>query len=230
MTATTPLLEIRDLRKSFASPDQGRVDVIAVPAFVLDASTQVAIRGESGTGKTTFLHLIAGIITPDSGSVRVSGNELVGMAEGRRDAWRARTLGYVHQSFNLLQGLSALENVRVAMSLGRGDDAAVASQLLERVGLGARMNYRPSQLSAGQQQRVAVARALANRPALVLADEPTAALDVRHRDEIIALLRDTCRESGAALLLVSHDEAVLRGFETVVDFRDINAVDGAVPT
>lgn len=218
------LLLVEDLKKSFQTPEGGRVPVLSVPRLVVDPGTRVAIRGESGSGKTTFLHLIAGILTPDSGSIRVSGEQLVGMSEARRDAWRARTLGYVHQSFNLLQGLSALENVRVALSLGGKDNPARAKELLERVGLGHRLHYRPSQLSAGQQQRVAVARALANRPALVLADEPTAALDVRHRDEIIALLKDTCRESGAALLLVSHDPAMLGAFESVLDFRVLNTV------
>src|SRR5690606_31877740 len=129
--------------------------------------------GTSGSGKTTFLNLIAGILRADSGRVLVDGEEMTGRSESARDALRARTLGYVFQTFNLLQGYTAVENVLLGMLFGKGADRAYAEHLLERVGLADRMAYRPSQLSVGQQQRVAVARALANRPKLVLADEPT---------------------------------------------------------
>ena len=218
-----PLLEVSSLEKSFASPGGGRKRIVAVDAFALEAGEQVALRGESGSGKTTFLHLIAGILTPDRGSVRISGAEMTRLPEGARDRLRASTVGYIFQAFNLLQGYTCLENLLLAMAFGPGRDRDRAAALLERVGLGERMHHLPRQLSTGQQQRVAVARALANRPALVLADEPTGNLDSRNAGEALALIRETCRESGAALLLVSHDPAVLGRFEVTRDFAALNA-------
>src|SRR5690606_33803378 len=135
---------------------------------------------------------------------------------------RARKIGYIFQTFNLLQGLSVLENVLLGMAFGAGVDRSRARALLARVGLGDRLNHRPGQLSTGQQQRVAVARALANQPRLVLADEPTGSLDPANAREALALIRDVCREQAAALLLVSHDEQTLAGFETVIDIRELN--------
>jgi putative ABC transport system ATP-binding protein len=144
------------------------------------------------------------------------------LSEAGRDRLRAQSIGYVFQTFNLLQGYTALENVLLGMMFGKGTDTARAQATLDRVGLTSRMGYRPRQLSVGQQQRVALARALANHPKLVLADEPTGNLDPHHAREALALVRDICRENGAALLLVSHDEGVLAQFERAVDFRDIN--------
>ena len=144
---------------------------------------------------------------------------------------RAGTLGYIFQTFNLLQGYTALENVELGMLFGPGLDAARARALLERVGLKDRLHYKPRQLSVGQQQRVAVARALANRPKLVLADEPTGNLDHRHAGESLALIRETCKECGAALLLVSHAREVLGQFDKVEEFAKINrAENGATIT
>jgi ABC-type lipoprotein export system ATPase subunit len=138
-------------------------------------------------------------------------------------------LGYIFQTFNLLQGYTVLENVVLGMSFGpRGADKAHAREVLGRVGLGHRLDHFPRQLSTGQQQRVAVARALANRPKLVLADEPTGNLDRKHAAEALALIREVCREHGAALLMVSHDEEVLRQFEQRKDFADLNEATKAV--
>ena len=220
------LLQIDRLRKHFRTPDGELLPVVDVPAFSLEAGQQVALRGASGTGKTTFLHLIAGILQADGGQVRIdTGHGVADMAalpESGRDALRAETVGYIFQTFNLLQPFSALENVMLGMLFGRGVDQARATTLLQRTGLGDRLHYRPRQLSVGQQQRVAVARALANRPRLVLADEPTGNLDARHARDALQLIRDTCREEGAALLLVSHDEQVLSTFDTVVDLAALN--------
>jgi putative ABC transport system ATP-binding protein len=147
---------------------------------------------------------------------------MAALVEPKRDRLRAEKLGYIFQTFNLLQGYTVLENVLLGMSFGPGVDRVQARAVLERVGLGDRLAHYPRQLSTGQQQRVAVARALANRPKLVLADEPTGNLDRRNATEALALIRETCRESGAALLLVSHDEAALAQFEHVKDFAEIN--------
>jgi putative ABC transport system ATP-binding protein len=140
---------------------------------------------------------------------------------------RAGTIGYIFQTFNLLQGYTCLENVLLGMSFGPGADRTEAERLLGRVGLGARLGHYPRQLSSGQQQRVAVARALANRPRLVLADEPTGNLDARNARESMALIREVCAEVGAALLLVSHDPVVLAGFDRVERLEAINRAGGA---
>ncbi len=217
------MLSVVDLKKSFFSPEGERVDILNVRAFELAAGEQMAVRGESGSGKTTFLNLIAGILSPDSGRVTIDGVEMAALGESKRDRLRADKLGYIFQTFNLLQGYTVLENVVLGMSFGpRGADRAHAGQMLERVGLGHRLNHFPNQLSTGQQQRVAVARALANRPKLVLADEPTGNLDRKHAREALALIREVCRESGAALLLVSHDEEMLAQFEKRQDFAELN--------
>lgn len=217
-----PLLEINQLIKSFASPDGGNHLVVDVPEFALEEKSQVALSGESGSGKTTFLHLIAGILKPDSGSIKLDGREMSALSEPERDRLRATSIGYIFQTFNLLQGYTCLENVLLGMSFGPGADREFAKQLLERVGLGNRLKHYPRQLSTGQQQRVAVARALANRPKLVLADEPTGNLDHRNAGEALDLIREACRENGAAFLLVSHDRDVLGKFEKVISLEQLN--------
>ena len=216
------LVEVAGLKKSYRAPDGTALKVIDVGAFAVDEKAQVGIRGKSGTGKTTFLHLLAGILKPDSGSVQIDGLELAALPEAERDRLRAAKVGYIFQAFNLLPGFTCLENVLLGMAFGPGQDRGHAEDLLRRVGLGERLHYSPRQLSTGQQQRVAVARALANRPRLVLADEPTGNLDAAHAQEAIELIRETCRESGAALLLVSHDREVLGRFDKVVEFDTIN--------
>lgn len=218
------LLNIRSLTKSYATPGGGRKIIVSVPSFSLEQGQQLALRGESGSGKTTFLHLIAGILAPDSGSVTLDGTDMAALAEHERDRLRAGSIGFVFQTFNLLQGFTCVDNVALGMAFGAGVDKGRAKALLERVGLGERLRYRPRELSSGQQQRVAVARALANRPRLVLADEPTGNLDRKNAAEVLRLMRETCRENGAALLLVSHDAATLASFEEVRDFGDINQV------
>ncbi len=199
------------------------VEVVNLESFTLAAGVQAALRGVSGSGKTTLLNLIAGIVAADSGTVRIDGAEMTSLPEAGRDRLRAEKIGYIFQTFNLLQGHTALENVLLGMGFGpRGADRSQARQWLERVGLAHRLDHFPRQLSTGQQQRVAVARALANRPALVLADEPTGNLDRRHAAEALTLIREVCRESGAALLLVSHDETALAQFGQVGDFAALN--------
>ena len=217
-----PLLEISQLQKSFVAPDGAAQRVIDIPTFTLDERAQVALSGESGSGKTTFLHLIAGILKPDSGSIHLGGRAMSALPESERDRLRATSIGYIFQTFNLLQGYTCLENVLLGMSFGPGADREFAIALLKRVGLESRLKHFPRQLSTGQQQRVAVARALANRPKLVLADEPTGNLDAANARDALALIREGCRENGAALLLVSHDREVLAEFERVADLRALN--------
>ncbi|SVE07406.1 uncharacterized protein METZ01_LOCUS460260, partial [marine metagenome] len=163
-----------------------------------------------------------GILRPNAGRVMLNSADMASASEGRRDRLRAQNIGYIFQTFNLLQGYTCLDNVLLGMRFGPGADRGFAQELLERVGLGDRLEYRPGQLSVGQQQRVAVARALANQPKLVLADEPTGNLDPKNARASIQLVREICGENGAALLLVSHDQAVLEQFDDCADLADIN--------
>ncbi len=222
------LLAISELKKTFRAPDGSIHTVIDVPKFSFAEKAQVALRGESGSGKTTLLNLIAGILKPDSGEISISGQKISALSESQRDQLRAESIGYIFQTFNLLQGYTALENVLLGMSFGPGVDRDFALALLKRVGLSDKLKHRPRQLSTGQQQRVAVARALANRPKLVLADEPTGNLDHQNAREALKLIREACRENGAALLLVSHDREVLAQFGSVFDLEKINRA--AIPS
>jgi ABC-type lipoprotein export system ATPase subunit len=217
------MLALAQLQKSFVAPDGVRTAVLDIDRFTLDPGAQVALRGSSGSGKTTLLHVIAGILAPDTGTVSVDGVDMAALGESRRDRLRAAKIGYIFQTFNLLQGHTVLDNVLLGMAFGPpGADRGRARSLLQRVGLADRLGHFPRQLSTGQQQRVAVARALANHPKLVLADEPTGNLDRAHAHAALALIREVCRENEAALLLVSHDEQVLAEFETVIDLAELN--------
>jgi ABC-type lipoprotein export system ATPase subunit len=229
LTCIVALLDIVELRKSFITPDGAKGLVVDVPVFSLAEKRQVALAGQSGSGKTTFLNLIAGILTPDSGTIRLAGEEVSAMPESKRDRLRATSIGYIFQTFNLLHGFTVLENVVLGMAFGPGVDKAFAENLLHRVGLQDRLQHRPRQLSTGQQQRVAVARALANRPKLVLADEPTGNLDYRSAGESLELIREACAENGAALLLVSHDREVLGRFDERLDLAEINRAAAPSP-
>ena len=224
------MLEVRDLHKSYPGPDGSRADVVRIAEFSLALGEERALRGESGCGKTTFLNLVAGILAADSGSIRIDGSDMAALPEPARDRLRAAKIGYIFQTFNLLQGYTVIENVVLGMSFSPGGaDYGRARELLTRVGLGHRLEHFPRQLSTGQQQRVAVARALANRPALVLADEPTGNLDRRNAREALSLIREACRENGTSLLLVSHDEEVLGQFANVQDFTTLNAAAARAP-
>lgn len=216
------MLSIQNLKKSYRAPDGQLSTIVDIEHFAMDVGQQVALEGGSGTGKTTLLHLIAGILQADSGTITIVGEAMTGRSESARDSLRARHIGYVFQTFNLLQGYSALENVTLGMAFGKGANRKLAESLLERVGLSDRMHYLPRQLSVGQQQRVAVARALANRPGLVLADEPTGNLDRSRAFEALSLIREICRENNAALLLVSHDHDILQEFDNRQDLAQIN--------
>lgn len=216
------LLELRGIKKSYKSPEGQIQEILDVPTFEVEAASEVAIAGTSGCGKTTFLNIIAGLLTPDAGQVRFEGQVVSDLGEAKRDAWRAQNLGYVFQTFQLLGGYTALENVLLGMTFGPGADRDFAASLLTQLGLGDRLRHRPSQMSIGQQQRVALARALANRPKIVLADEPTGNLDPRFALEALEMLRGLCREHGAALVCVSHDPRVLEAFDKSLDFRDLN--------
>jgi putative ABC transport system ATP-binding protein len=216
------ILEVIDLKKSYPTPEGVERMVVNIDHFHMDSGAEMVLAGESGSGKTTFLHLISGVLKPDSGEIHLDGKRMDVLPEAGRDGLRSNLLGYVFQNFNLLQGMTALENVELAMRFGKGVDQERAVSLLKRMGLSERLHHYPRQLSMGQQQRVAVARALANRPRLVMADEPTAHLDHIRGREAVNLMREVCREFGAALLVVSHDREVLSNFKHVQHFDRLN--------
>lgn len=225
------ILKVTDIQKSYPLPGGGTVQILDVPNLKVEVGEQVVLLGQSGGGKTTLLHIIAGITTADKGSVLLDGIELTKLSEQGRDRVRAAKLGYVFQTFNLLPGFTALENVRLGMTFGNGKhDLARATRLLERVGLGDRLHYKPAQLSVGQQQRISVARALANRPRLLLADEPTANVDAANQQKIIDLIRETCQEEQIALIMVTHDLKLAQQFPRIERLEDLNRVLQAVAT
>jgi ABC-type lipoprotein export system ATPase subunit len=168
--------------------------------------------------------MIAGILVPDSGRIVFDGSSnIADMSEADRDVFRGRNIGYIFQTHHLLPGFTALENVLLGMSFtGRTHDPSWAKHLLAEVGLTDRLHYKPQKLSVGQQQRVAVARALANRPKLVLADEPTGALDAKNAQQVLDLIRQLCEEVKASLLLVSHDRTIAQQLPRVVELAEIN--------
>ena len=219
------MLQLRNVKKSYAEPDGGRLPILDIPQFDVANGEQMVLVGRSGCGKTTLLHTIAGITRADSGQILVDGVDIAQLSEAGVDKMRAAKVGYVFQTFNLLPGFTALENVLLGMTFARGrKDAARARQLLERVGLAHRATHKPAALSVGEQQRVAVARALANRPSLLLADEPTANIDPRNQQKIIDLIRDTSREEGVSLVLVTHSMEVAGQFSRVDRLEEINRV------
>jgi len=220
-------LELVNLKKDYAAPDGSVVSVIDLEHLAIADGEQVALIGTSGSGKTTLLHMIAGIVAPDSGRIVYTlpegATDIATLSEARRDVFRGSHVGYIFQTHHLLGGFTALENVLLGMSFtGRKPDRAWARRLLDDVGLTPRADYKPEKLSVGQQQRVAVARALANRPKLVLADEPTGALDPATARQVLDLIRRLCHEINAALLLVTHDLDIAHELPRVLTLSEIN--------
>ncbi len=218
-------LVLDQIRKSFPQPDGSRVEVLDVPRFEMEPGEHVVLVGSSGGGKTTLLNVISGITSPDSGSVQIDNYDITTMPEVKRDRFRAQRIGFVFQTFNLLPAFTALENVLLGMSFaGSGADRKRAVELLNSVGLGHRLGNRPGQLSVGEQQRVAIARSLANEPSLLLADEPTANVDVKNQDNILKLIREACSERNVSLLMVTHAPEVAELFDRIVRLEDVNRV------
>lgn len=226
------MLEIDGLVKQYRSPDGQRVTALQLDTLRLERGEQAALAGPSGSGKTTLLHLIAGILVPTAGSIRLNGERVDQLGEKARDIWRARNVGYVFQNLNLLPNLNALENVQAAMAFARMVPAREArrraAELLEAVGLAERLRNRPQQLSIGEQQRVAVARALANQPRLILADEPTASLDRENGGNVLEMLRQLCRERESILILATHDHEVMDYFPRRIELKRITEVHAGV--
>lgn len=224
------LLEVRELKASYSRPDGGLVPVLKIPQFSIGPGEEIVMKGRSGSGKTTFLNVISGILSPYEGSVVIAGKELKNMSEAERDTFRGKHIGFIFQSFHLLQGFTALENV-ILGSVFAGDEneepssvRSRAMDLLKKVGLEHRAEHFPRMMSSGEQQRVAIARALLNKPSLILADEPTGSLDEKNSQEVLELIRKLSSASGAALLLVTHDPAVMEKFPRMVDLKNLNQI------
>jgi len=224
---TDPAIQIEDLRFAW----KGAEPVLDVPAFTLARGERLFLRGPSGSGKSTLLGVIAGVLVADAGRVNVLGQELGSLSSAARDRMRADHLGVIFQMFNLVPYLSVVGNVTLPLKFsGRrrrivgGDADEEARRLLGRLGLTdeALLARRVSDLSVGQQQRVAAARALIGGPEIVIADEPTSALDSDARDRFIELLSEEAARTGAALLFVSHDASLARLFDRAVDLAEIN--------
>jgi putative ABC transport system ATP-binding protein len=206
--ARATVLDVQGLCKR-VEDSTGTLTILRDVGFSLEHGKSLAIVGASGSGKSTLLSILAGLDTPSEGQVLLDGEDLFALDEDARAALRARKVGFVFQSFQLMGGLTALENVMLPLELaGRAQARSMATELLQRVGLGARLNHYPKVLSGGEQQRVALARAFVVQPALLLADEPTGSLDFATGETIMQLMFDLNRELGTTLVLVTHDRAL----------------------
>lgn len=223
------LIEATNLVKLYRMGEE-TVHALDGVSFSIPRGDYCAIVGPSGSGKSTLMNIIGGLDTPSNGRIVIAGNDIGAMNDDDLAVFRNQTIGFVFQSFNLLPRLTALENVELPMIYGGvlpKERKQRAAELLERVGLGQRMGHRPTQLSGGQQQRVAIARALAGKPALLLADEPTGALDTNTGIEILALFNQLNRE-GATVVLVTHDHDVARATKRTIEMRDGHIVSDQV--
>ena len=201
------LLELKDITKSFSGVD-GDVEVLRGVSLGLDAGQTLALTGESGSGKSTILHISAGLEVPDGGSLHLEGVEINGLGEAERANLRRSEIGIVFQQFNLIPSLTVEANIGFQASLAGRRDKTFESELVEELGLSDQLKQYPESLSGGQQQRVAIARALAVRPKLLLADEPTGNLDENTASAVLTAMLDLVGRTGAALMVVTHSAAL----------------------
>ena len=225
MAGAEPTIRVDGVRKRY-----GDIEVLKGVDLTLAAGQFTAIMGKSGSGKSTLLGVIAGLEKPDAGEVFIMGQRLEGASDRDMAELRRRSIGIVFQGFSLIPSLTALDNVLLPAFFATGTTPAQrharAAELLQQVGLGARLNYRPSTLSGGEQQRVAIARALMNAPSILLADEPTGNLDQETGAAILKLLIELGRTHGTALLMVTHDPDVAAKAGNVVEIKDGRIIDG----
>lgn len=203
------LIEVRDISKHVELPDGNRLEILRNLSMHVDAGEHVAVVGRSGSGKTTLLNILGLLDSPSDGSVVFDGIDTGKLRKAALDRMRGNSIGYVFQQFNLLSGLNARENVMMPLGYASGrafwKRKDFAESMLDRVGLSGRLDSVPDQLSGGEQQRVAIARALVRGPRMILADEPTGALDVETGTTVMELLEEVARENGAALITITHD-------------------------
>ncbi len=218
-------LIVKDLYKSYKL-DKREIEVLCGINFIINKGEFIAIKGASGAGKSTLLHLLGSIDVPDKGEIIFDGQSLFKLNGGSLCKWRNKNVGFIFQAYHLLPELTAIENVMLPARLARVNPALAeesAKNLLYEVGLGERLNHRARELSGGEQQRVAIARAMINKPALILADEPTGNLDSKNGDEIIKLLTQIRSENNTTLIIATHDSRVAEKAE-----RQVEIVDGKI--
>ena len=217
------LLEIKNLSKKFHTPMGEIAASISIPSLQLEQGEALLLDGPSGSGKTTVLHMISGLLSADSGSIYFAGEDVSKLPTAQRDVWRADNVGYIFQRLNLLDELNVLENILLPQcwrkEKNKQDLRQRALVLLEQVGLAQKAACFPGGLSIGEQQRVAVVRALVHKPKLLLADEPTVSLDLENGKVVLGLLKQLCQENNVALLLSTHDEAVKATFANKYNVR-----------
>jgi putative ABC transport system ATP-binding protein len=218
------MFQLQDVSKQYAHKG-GDVSALCPTTMRISAGEFVAVVGPSGSGKTTLLSMLGGMLAPSTGKVWLDGHSVYDASPAERSNLRLRKIGFVFQTFNLVPYLSAMENVQIPLMLAQrssADGQCRASELLARVGLEGRMQHKPSELSVGQQQRVALARTLANDPSVILADEPTGNLDPQTREQVLDFLAQLCRE-GRTVIMVTHDPVAAKRAG-----RTIQLADGAV--
>lgn len=220
------MIYIKSLKKSF-QVESKIIPTIDIQEFAIKKGEQIVIHGPSGSGKTTLLNLIAGISLPDEGEIQVNGQALSELSPTERDLFRAKHIGYIFQTYNLISALSAQENIEIALlfsSQGSGHERKrTALEILEIVGLKKKKDNKPHQLSSGEQQRVAMARAFVTRPGLILADEPTAHLDLENAKNLMSHMKSLGREQNQTLIVVTHNLEMMEGFRAV-SFGELNRI------
>ena len=234
------LIDIADVRRSVVLPDDSDLHILRGVNLTVEAGEQVSIVGRSGTGKSTLLNILGMLDQPNSGTYCVDGRDVLALREGKRAMMRGNTFGFVFQQFNIFSNRTALENVEVPMLYTSGAlfwrRRDLAAEMLERVGLGDRIDSYPTQMSGGEQQRIAIARALVRKPRIILADEPTGALDPETGRVVMSLLEEVAQENDSALVVITHDLNVAVRADRVLSLYDgvlhsvENAAEVLVPT
>ena len=215
------MIKLNNVRKDYRSGNN-TTTIVDVDELNISAGEKVAIVGASGSGKTTLLNLLSGLVVADSGQIVIDGQEITTLSESGRDRFRANNIGYLFQNFHLLDGYSALENVELGMLFASGAvKSQRAAEQLTRLGLGERLHHQPSELSIGQQARVALARATVNNPKIILADEPTGALDSASAREALDLLFEQSASHDSTLICVTHDKSVAANFDRILDMGQL---------
>lgn len=223
MTPPKIVAKVTGLSKTFLADTDAPVLAVRDVNLNLCAGEVTLVMGVSGGGKTTLLSMLGGLIPPTSGEIEISGVAFSSLSQAKLTALRLRMIGYVFQGFRLIEALSAVENVELVLNLAgtpRPGSRVTATKLLEQFGLGPRVHFLPHQLSPGEKQRTAIARALANQPPLIFADEPTGSLDSRASQQVIELLQASAKEHGRSVLIVSHDPRIRRFADHVFEMED----------
>jgi len=224
------LIHVTNLVKNYKTPDNTTLRILQIKELIIEDGRMLGVCGVSGSGKTTLLHILTGLLLPTAGDVRINDVYINRLAEGKRDIFRANNIGYIFQSFNLIPYLSARENVLLSMWIGKKtkkhEREKRCDELLEQVGLSKRAKHLPDELSGGEQQRVCIARALANNPSIIVADEPTANLDSQTKFQVIDLIKTMCVQNKATLILSSHDREITQGLHESVSLDAVKTDEG----